>query len=416
MTERSTDHAFCAGCGAELQPTARFCSSCGRAAGTAQPAALQRGMPPIGSRRAAAVVFAGAVAAGTLLAYAAVQNGGSEQRAVPGTPSEAPATSQRGAGGAMPPDHPPIELPAEVSSFLDELAKTAEAAPDDIEAWKKLARARYRAGMLNRSYYTGARAALDRVRGLAPKDTEAIRMSANIAYDSGEFAEAEKLFHEYLEIDPTDPGVRTDLASAVLFQGRNDEARKMYTDVIASNPDFVQAHVNLGIALHGSGQPDEAMAEFKRARELAKDPEQQERIDQIIAAAEGRAPQPEASESAAGGSDAAAAATSNASTAFQKGVDRLFAEHPIVGPRVKDIEWTSATTAKVELPAFPMDQMPPVVRNKFKSTMNEKIAALMSEQHVAGTVRIDIVGDGDRVMDSLDAKELIGAFAQPPEG
>jgi hypothetical protein len=31
-------------------------------------------------------------------------------------------------------------------------------------------------------------------------------------------------------------------------------------------------------------------------------------------------------------------------------------------------------------------------------------------------VRIDLVGDGDRVMDSLDAKELIGAFAQPPEG
>jgi len=316
----------------------------------------------------------------------------------------------------MPPDHPSIELPAEVSSFLDELAKAAEAAPDDIEAWKKLARARYRAGMLNRSYYTGARAALDRVRSLAPKDTEAIRMSANIAYDSGEFPEAEKLFHEYLEIDPKDPGVRTDLGSAVLFQGRTDEARQMYTDVIASNPDFVQARVNLGIALHGSGQRDEAMAEFKRARELAKDPEQQERIDQIIAAAEGRAPQPEASAPAEGGSNAAAATTTNASTAFQKGVDKLFAEHPIVGPRVKDIEWTSETTARVDLPAFPMDQMPPVVRNKFKSTMNEKIAALVSEQHVAGTVRIDLVGDGDRVMDSLDAKELIGAFAQPPEG
>jgi hypothetical protein len=106
----------------------------------------------------------------------------------------------------------------------------------------------------------------------------------------------------------------------------------------------------------------------------------------------------------------------NASTPFQKGVDRLFADHPIVGPRVASVDWTGATRAKVRLPGFPMDQMPAVVRNKFKSTMNEKIAALATSERTTGDVHLELIDENGRVMDTLDAKELIGAFAEPPQG
>jgi Flp pilus assembly protein TadD len=340
----------------------------------------------------------------------------------------------------VPPNHPPIELPAEIVAFLDELAKAADAAPDDVEAWRKLARARYRAGMLNPEHYASAEQAVGHLLELAPQDAEALRLKANIAYDTRRFADAEKAFRRYLEIDAHDPGVRTDLASAVLFQGRAEEARKMYESVIESHPDFVQAHVNLGITLHGEGKSEEALASLRRARELAVDPQQRERVEMILAAAEGRAPSdavdgaaaaggplaaspggqhagqdtpgmpPGAGAQAAPRATARAAPATNAKTGFQKGVDALFTNHPIVAPKIASIDWTAENTAAVHLVAFPMDKMPPVMRNKFKSTMNEKIAKLAAE-HAIASPRIELVDDGSgSVMDSLDAKELVGAF------
>jgi len=399
---------------------ARFCPGCGcktavlTGPGKHPPAAL------------AVAVFIVLVGVGSAALYTVVSESGG-QRAVPGSPSApappgapaagAMANAGGGESGGMPADHPAIDLPEEVTSFLDDLAKSAAAAPQDIEAWKKLARARYRAGMLNRKYNADALKAVDHVLELKADDTEAIRMAANIAYEDERFVDAEKMFRRYLELDAKDPGVRTDLASAVLFQGRTDEARKMYTDIIATNPDFVQAHVNLGITLHSEGKREEAMASFQRARELAKDPEQREHVERIIAAAEGRTP-PQAASAAVGGGGpmgsgnaAARELTSNATTDFQRSVDRVFGSHPIIAPKVARMDWSADATGAVRLRAFPMDQMPQVVRNKFKSTVNEKVASLAKQYGVGGDVRIDMVDDeSGRVMDTLDGKELIGAF------
>jgi tetratricopeptide (TPR) repeat protein len=316
-----------------------------------------------------------------------------------------------------------VELPQEVTKFIDDLAASAAAAPSDVEAWKKLARARYRAGMLNRKYNAEALDAVNHVLELQPNDTEAIRMAANIAYEGERFADAEKLFRRYLELDAKDPGVRTDLASAILFQGRAEEARKLYQDIIAANPEFVQAHVNLGITLHSEGKRDEAMASFRRARELAKDPEQREHVERIIAAAQGSmaptaapgAP-PGPSATSEGAPASAHEIESDASTDFQLDVDKVFREHAIVSPKILRIDWADDTHGAVKLRAFPMDQMPPVIRNKFKSTTNEKIAALMRQHSITGDLRIELIDeDSGRVMDVLDAKELLGAFDEPKE-
>jgi len=416
--------SFCAGCGASLPPDARFCPGCGRARTGAGVAPVPGGESAGRKTPVAAIaVFAVLLAAGA----AAFWLRGGEQsgaRAVPGSPNAAaaplgaPAAGMPG-DGQMPADHPPLEIPAEARVFLDDLAKKAEAAPKDAEAWKKLARARYRATMLDPSFETGAREALAHVLELEPKDTETLRMSANMYYQQRRFAEAEKGYRRYLEADPNDAGVQTDLASSVLFQGRIDDALKMYRDVIAAHPDFVQAHVNLGIALHGSGNPEEAMKSFEHARTLATDPKEREAIDEIIAMAKGETPPGAAADRGAGAMPASGAPTappsSNAKSAFQKGVDQLLGAHTIVAPKIKRIDWTGDATASVHLANFPMDSMPPVVRNKFKSTMNGKIASLATDNAVA-SVRVDLVDDADgRVMDTLDGKELIGAFDQPQE-
>jgi tetratricopeptide (TPR) repeat protein len=316
--------------------------------------------------------------------------------------------------GDLPAGHPSIEIPPEVVSLLDDLTAKAEAAPKDVETWQNLARARYRAGLLNRTYVPGAIAAVEHVLKLDPNNLEAIRTRGNIAYDSGDYAEADKRFSRYLELEPDDPGVRTDLASAKLFQGQTTEARQMYQAVLEQHPDFLQAHVNLGIALHAEGREDEALEHFKRARELAKTPEQTQRVDQILAMVKERSggSMPSTPPAAAGQPAAPPAGNvTNASTDFQRDVDRALTQHAIVGPRVSAIEWKDAGTAEVRLRQFPMDKMPPVMRNKFKSTMNELIANAAKQRGVDAKLQIDLVdADSGRVMDTLDGKQWVGAF------
>jgi Flp pilus assembly protein TadD len=349
-------------------------------------------------------VFVAFAAASALGFYLIQPTGDPPERAVAGSAGTAAPGDQK---NSLPGGHPSIELPEEIMAFMTELTAAAEAKPDDVEAWQNLSRARYRAAMLNASFYGSALAALDHLQELDPDNLEAIRTRGNIAYDMRRYDEAEKQFRRYLELDPGDAGVRTDLGTTLLFQDKSEEAKELYRAVIADDPNFGQAHVNLGIALHREGETDEAKQQFARAKELAETDEQRKRLDELIAATEGRTPPGRPSSTPS----AAPQVASNASTDFQKEVDGLFASHQIVGPRVRSVNWTGTTNAKVELRDFPMDKMPPVMRNKFKSGINESIAELTDEYGVDAPVHIELVdGASTAVMDSLDGKEWVGAF------
>jgi len=363
------------------------------------------------SRVPAAIVFTLFVVAGFASLFYELRDKPEPRRAVPGSPTAPPGMAGAGGAGQLPAGHPAPELPEQIVRLLAELQSTADAAPDDIEAWQRLARGYYRAGLLDPSYHAQAMKALDHVLEIEPDNLEALRMYGNVAHDAREFERAEKYFNRYLELDPGDPGVKTDLASTWLFQGRNEDAERAYREVIASDPNFVQAYVNLGIALHSQGKTDEATASFRHAREISTTDEQRARIDQILAAAEGRPPPPPPAAARSAGAGAGSAATTNAETPFQISAGGLITGHRIVGPRVVSINWTAASEAQVKLSAFPMDKMPPVMRNKFKSGMNEQLAAMAEEQDIETPIRIELVdADSGNVMDTLDGKEWVGAF------
>ncbi len=408
---------FCSGCGTGLADGVSFCPSCGTRS-AASPLAADSNGPP--SRAAAVVVLTILLGVGAAAMYFSSTTK-PVQRAVTGSPSAAPGAETP---GGVPPGHPNIALPQEVVELIDRLSEEAEAAPDNVEIWQRLARARYRAALLNPSYYEPAKQALEHLLELDPDNLDGIRTQGNVAYDRGDYASAAKHFRRYLELNSDDPGVRTDLGSTLLFLGNREEAKEIYRAVIKSSPQFPQAYVNLGIALHSEGNTEEAAGLFKHAREVAKDPEQRKRIDQIVAAAAGAKPEghPGAAPSAAATSPTprpqATTAASNAQSEFQKGVDQLFTGHRIVGPRVVKIDWTGDLTASILLDNFPMDKMPPVMRNKFKSTINGEISGLATKYSVSLTgLGVSLVdAASNRVMDTFDGKELIGVFDVPADG
>ena len=106
----------------------------------------------------------------------------------------------------------------------------------------------------------------------------------------------------------------------------------------------------------------------------------------------------------------------NASSDFQRKAEKPIITHPIVGPRVTAFEWTGATSARAKIADFPMDQMPPFARVKFKSGMAEKLAAAAKEAGQDGTVSVELIDQASgRVMDTLSSEApAAGAPAAAP--
>jgi Flp pilus assembly protein TadD len=413
-----------------MAPDDRFCGACGSSIDGSSPALApaKPAAPAPTTASGAAMSPVGIVAFGLLLivggvaAWMALDEKAPAPRAVAGAP-----------GGPPPADAPPpredVELPAEVDELLAGLAKAAAEAPEDIEAWQNLTRARYRASVLNAAWRAPAAEALEKLMALDPENPEGLRIAGNIAYDGQDFATAEKHFRKYLEGNDRDAGVHTDLGSALLFQGNTTAAIEAYRDAVDRDPEFLQAWFNLGIALEREERDEEALVALRKAREMAKAPEQQAFIDRAIAALTGEAPPMPADHppvadgvagggmpgAAPGGTAAAGAATatgrSNASTDFQRSAESLLRGYRIVGQRIGEVEWTGPATANVQIAEFPMDKMPPVMRNKFKSGMNESLAKLAGEQGIAEAIDISLVDAATgAVMDKLDGKEWVGAF------
>jgi len=401
-TSKASGQKFCSDCGTPLTAGAKFCAQCGSAvAGGISPrsAAAPRSFAAAGS------VFVGFLIVGGIALYSAQQATRPPKRAVAGSPGGAGPGAQTGAP-ELPPEHPPIALPEEAVKFLEELAAEAKAAPESLDAWQRLARGRYRAALIDPKYKPGAEEALDQVMRLDPGNLEALRTRGNLAYDAQNYPEAEKQFVRYLELDPADPGVKTDLASAILFQGDREKAKTLYREVIATHPDFVQAHLNLGIALYADGDRQAADASLHEALSRAQTPEQKAQVEKVIALAERQS-----AESGDGEATSPPAAASNASTAFQRDAEAALRGHPIVGPKIAAVQWKGPAEGVVSVRGFPMDAMPPVVRNKFKSRVNEQLSALAQREGIDAPLRIELVdADSARVMDALDGKEWVGAF------
>src|SRR5438128_2143456 len=130
-----TAQRFCSQCGARLPATARFCPGCGIAVGAAAaPTARswREQMPGL-------VVLAFFLSAG-LAIWISVLRPGTQVATAPRGPGGASAAPGAPAAGAeLPPNHPPMELPEEARKFVDSLVARAEAAPNDVDAWRTLA-------------------------------------------------------------------------------------------------------------------------------------------------------------------------------------------------------------------------------------------------------------------------------------
>ncbi len=377
---------FCAGCGARLLRDASFCVECGeRQPGAAAPRA---GVSLPLSRYAPLFVVLLVVAVGG----SAVLYGSLNPKTPPSVPRrDAPPVTA--AAGNLPQGHPPVEIPEQVKQAMRDMAQKAAAAPDDVEAWKRLGEVQYRAGQIEPGYLADAAASYRHVLERQPDNLDAIRNLGNIAFDQEQSDTAVGYYQRYLQLKPDDLSVQTDLGTMYLAAGKAAQAIQVYESVLKTDAKFFQAQFNLAIAYRSLGDNDKTIAALEKARPIAPDDRSRNQVDQLLARAQG-APAPAPART--GPARAAAGGT------FQADAEAVFRDNPVLGPKVQRIEWPGPETAKVYLREFPMDTMDEGMRTMFVDRMRGRIKEKKQAHNVTATARFEVIDDATgKVMETI---------------
>lgn len=97
-----------------------------------------------------------------------------------------------------------------------------------------------------------------------PNDLAALVALAGMYFDAGKFDQAATYDRRALALDPGNPDVRTDYATALHQTGHDLEALAQLNIVLARRPAFVQALFNRGVILGSIGRRTDAIAAFTR--------------------------------------------------------------------------------------------------------------------------------------------------------
>jgi hypothetical protein len=94
---------------------------------------------------------------------------------------------------------------------------------------------------------------------------------ASLLREQGRFEEAKRDYLELLRCTPTDFGVLNDFGTAALTAGYKDAARSLFSAAVRHHPDNPNGHVNLANLLLLSGEPETAGWHFDAALRIDPD-------------------------------------------------------------------------------------------------------------------------------------------------
>ena len=115
-----------------------------------------------------------------------------------------------------------------------------------------------------------AEAIYQRILQNSPNNADALHLSGLIAYQTGGIGEAVKLIRKALGINPAST-MYFNLAAALKAQGDPDGAIESYNNAIQLNPDYAEAHNNLGNVYKQQGKLVEAAFSLHKAISLRPD-------------------------------------------------------------------------------------------------------------------------------------------------
>jgi tetratricopeptide (TPR) repeat protein len=115
----------------------------------------------------------------------------------------------------------------------------------------------------------GATFEWQQVARLMPHEPEAWFQLGNLAYNSHNYPEAERLFHEVLKRNSDSTEALNGLGLVAFVEGGNAEARQRLESALKIDPRFAVARVNLAKVLAKTGDPAGAAAQYRTVLTLS---------------------------------------------------------------------------------------------------------------------------------------------------
>jgi hypothetical protein len=97
-----------------------------------------------------------------------------------------------------------------------------------------------------------------------PKDLAALVQMGDMEFDAQKYDKAADYLQRALALDPSNPDVRTDYASALHQTGHDLDALAQLDTVLRERPKFVNAVFNRGVVLQAIGRRTDAAAAFRQ--------------------------------------------------------------------------------------------------------------------------------------------------------
>ena len=105
-----------------------------------------------------------------------------------------------------------------------------------------------------------------------PKDLAALVRLGSMEFDAQKFDKAADFYRRALALDPGNPDVRTDYATALHQAGHDLDALRELDTVLRARHDFPTALFNRGVVLQAIGRRTDAIEDFKRYLSLKPEP------------------------------------------------------------------------------------------------------------------------------------------------
>src|SRR5258707_15252328 len=103
---------------------------------------------------------------------------------------------------------------------------------------------------------------------------EPVRSSLQLAlerHESGDFAEAARMYRESLRLDPTSIEAHNNLGNILQAENRLEEALTHFQEAARLRPDLAAVHYNLGNCRNAQGLFREAASSYRRALAIRPD-------------------------------------------------------------------------------------------------------------------------------------------------
>lgn len=205
---------------------------------------------------------------------------------------------------------------------------------------------------------------LSRILSAEPENSWALLQMAELAFEQRIFDKSSEFYSRYLKLEPEDLAVRTRYASSLTFSGKTEQAISELDSVLLKEPINFQALAFAAIANQQGGQKEKAQAFLAKAIIAAPSEEAKSRLLQFAESLNQKEQPVTAAQKSTEAPQTSAKLEIAEKTAAFSGLDSFFRNHPIAGSKYSGLK-IEGNQIKIGFKDFPMDKMPPVIKEKF---------------------------------------------------